>query len=103
MGVRAARSLESGVRTLQAFAQLPAAGNDEMFVRSPSSGGIALLLHKREAVLDGPQVLRIAEYQISLGGRTQRIHVTVRVFARQRVFASRERIEKLVVEEEPLG
>src|SRR5450432_1173337 len=74
-----------------------------MFIGSPASGRKTLLLNKAEAIRNSLQVLRIAQHQVSLGRRTQRIHVTVGVSARQNVLASPQRIEKLVVEEKSLG
>ena len=99
MRIRAAGSLESGVRGFQAFAQLAAAWNNKMLIRSPAAGGITLLVHKVEPVPYGSQILRISENQVGLGRRTQRVYVTIGVFSRQNVLTLRERIEEFLIEE----
>ena len=63
--------------TVQAFAECSAAGLDEVLTRTPSAGGVTLLLDEVEGVGCGVEIFFVAERQLGRGRGAQRVHMAV--------------------------
>src|SRR5262249_41235280 len=93
MAISSARCLKARMRGSQALVQQSVARDNDRLVWAPSASRVALLVDKPHAVTGRPQILFIAQYQIRLHGRTERIHVTVGMLSWQDILPFCQRPE----------